>query len=125
MNKVILKGRLTREVETRYAQGNEEMAISRISIAVNRKGKDKGADFINCVAFGKSAEFLQKYFTKGQEILISGRIQVNGYTDKDGNKRTSTDVVIEEIEFCGGKGQAGETQTNEVPDEVVDDDLPF
>lgn len=123
MNKVILKGRLTKDIEVRYTTGENSIAVGRTSVAVNRKGKDNGTDFINVVAFGKTAEFISKYFTKGQEILIAGRIQVNPYEDKDGNKRTSTDVVIEEVEFCGSKGQA--VETTEVVAEVSDDDLPF
>lgn len=126
MNKVTLKGRLTREVELRYTTGSsEELAIARLNIAIDRKGKNKGTDFINCVAFGKTAEFLHKYFVKGQEILIAGRIQVSQYTDKDGNKRNNTDVVIEEVEFCGAKKEVDTLGNPFIDDEVSDDDLPF
>lgn len=111
MNKVILIGRLTREPETRYAG---EMAISRYSLAVDRKIKKEGeqtADFINCVAFGKNGEFAEKYLHKGIKIAVTGRIQTGNYTNKDNQKVYTTDVVIEEHEFVESKGTNG----NEVP----------
>jgi single-strand DNA-binding protein len=104
MNKVNLIGRLTRDVETRYSG---ELAIARYTLAVDRRFKKDGeqnADFINCVAFGKSGEFAEKYFKKGMKVAVSGRIQTGSYDDKDGKKVYTTDIVIEEQEFCEGKG---------------------
>ena len=111
MNKAILIGRLTKDVETRYAG---EMAVSRYSLAVDRKFKREGeptADFINCVAFGKNGEFAEKYLKKGMKIAVTGRIQTGSYTDKEGKKVYTTDVIVEEHEFCESKG----TGTNDVP----------
>ena len=110
MNKAILIGRLTRDVETRYSG---ETAISRYSLAVDRKYKREGeptADFINCVAFGKSGEFAEKYLKKGMKIAVTGRIQTGSYTDKDGKKVYTTDVIVEEHEFCESKGSNGSEQ---------------
>lgn len=104
MNKAILIGRLTRDVETRYSG---ETAVSRYSLAVDRKYKREGeptADFINCVAFGRSGEFAEKYLKKGMKIAVTGRIQTGSYTDKDGKKVYTTDVIVEEHEFCESKG---------------------
>lgn len=138
MNKVILMGRLTRDVETRYSQGNEPMAISRYTLAVDRRGKKDGdeqtADFINCVAFGRAGEFAERYFRKGMKVAISGRIQTGSYTNKDGVKVYTTEVVIEEQEFAESK-QNGESErpapsTNSgdgfmnIPD-GIDEELPF
>ena len=108
MNKVVLMGRLTRDIELKYANtSNGELAVARFTLAVpkNVKGKDGkvAVDFINCVAFGKMGEFASKYFKKGQRVLVSGRIQMENYTDKEGNKRTSFDVVIEQQEFADSK----------------------
>ena len=106
MNKVILMGRLTRDPEVRYSQGSEPMAIARYGIAVNRRYKREGepdADFINCVAFGRNAEFAEKYFRKGLKIVICGRIQTGSYTDRDGKKIYTTDIVIEEQDFAESK----------------------
>jgi single-strand DNA-binding protein len=103
MNKVILMGRLTRDPEVRYSQGAEPTAIARYSLAVNRRFKREGepdADFINCVAFGKSGEFAEKFFKKGQQVSVVGHLQVSSYTDKDGTRKWSTDVVIEEQHFA-------------------------
>lgn len=137
MNKIILQGRLTREPEVKYSQGAEPLAVVRFSIAVPRRTKKNGeqeADFINCVAFGKTGEFTSKYFKKGQQILISGRLSVNPYTDKDGNKRTSTEVIVEEQHFCGSKadnpqGQAQPQNSGgnfyQVDNNIDDDNLPF
>lgn len=97
LNKVFLIGRLSKDVETRYSG---ETAVSKYTLAVDRKGKDKEADFINCVTFGKSAEFAEKYLRKGMKIAVTGRIQTGSYTDKDGRKVYTTDVVVEEHEFC-------------------------
>lgn len=107
MNKVILVGRLTRDPEVRYSQGDTPMAIARYTLAVNRRvtraNTEQTADFINCVAFGKSGEFAEKYFRQGTKICITGRIQTGSYTNKDGNKVYTTDVVIEEQEFAESK----------------------
>ena len=108
MNKVILMGWLTRDPEVRYSQGENATAISRSTLAVNRRFKREGdeqtADFINCVAFGKMAEFQEKYFHKGTKIVISGRIQTGSYTNKEGQKVYTTDVVVEEQDFAESKG---------------------
>ena len=96
MNKVILMGRLTRDPDIRYSQGENSMAIARYSLAVDRRFKRDGeatADFINCVAFGRSAEFAEKYLRKGIKIAVTGRIQTGSYTNKDGVKVYTTDVV--------------------------------
>lgn len=130
MNKVILKGRLTRDPDVRYSQTQEgQMAIARYAIAVNRKGKDAGADFINCVAFGKQGEFAEKYLKKGQEILIAGHIQTGSYTNKDNQKVYTTDVIIDEHEFCGSKQEAEPQAAPKegyatIPTDITDD-LPF
>lgn len=108
-NKVVLSGRLTRDPDVRYSQGENAMAIARYNLAVDRRGKDKEADFISCVAFGKTGEFAEKYLRKGMKILISGRIQTGNYTDKEtGKKVYTTDVVVEEHEFCESKKESGE-----------------
>lgn len=106
MNKVILMGRLTRDPEIRYSQGERQMAVARYSLAVNRTFKREGdpdADFINCVAFGRQAEFAEKYFHKGIRIVITGRIQTGSYTNRDGIKVYTTDIVVEEQEFAESK----------------------
>lgn len=107
MNKVVLMGRLTADPEVRYSQGEKATAIARFSLAVNRrfvKDGEQSADFINCVAFGKTGEFMEKYFRKGNRIALSGRIQTGSYTNKDGNKVYTTDIMVEEVEFCESKG---------------------
>jgi len=137
MNKVILIGRLTRDVETRYSQGNEPMAISRYTLAVERKFKREGepeADFVNCVAFGRAGDFAEKYFRKGMKVAISGRIQTGSYTNKDGVKVYTTDIVIEEQEFAESKNNSDgnnrpEPTTNSdgfmnIPDDIGEE-LPF
>ena len=106
MNKVILMGRLTRDPEVRYSAGENSMAIARYTIAVDRRFKRDGeatADFIGCVAFGRQAEFAEKYFRQGIRIVVSGRIQTGSYTNRDGNKVYTTDVVVEEQEFAESK----------------------
>lgn len=106
MNKVILMGRLTRDPEVRYSQGSEPIAVARYSLAVNRRFKRDGepdADFINCVAFGKTGEFAERYFKKGQMVSIVGRLQVRSWEDQTGQKRWSTDVVVEEQFFAESK----------------------
>ena len=109
MNKVILMGRLTRDPEVRYSQGENQTAIARYSLAVNRRFKREGdpeADFINCVAFGKQAEFAEKYLKKGTKMTITGRIQTGSYTNKDGVKVYTTDVIVEEQEFAESKSSS-------------------
>ena len=139
MNKVILMGRLTRDPEVRYTQGDNAMAIARYSLAVDRRFKRDGepdADFINCVAFGKSGEFAEKYLKKGTKIAVVGRIQTGSYTNKDGQKVYTTDVVVEEQEFAESKN-SGSSDNNQsapankntdfmnIPDEIEDSELPF
>lgn len=105
MNKVILMGRLTRAPEVRYSDGADPLAVARYTLAVNRRMKKNGeqdADFIPCVAFGKAGEFAEKYFKKGQLVAITGRLQVRSW-DKDGERRWSTDVIVEEQYFAEGK----------------------
>ena len=146
MNKVILMGRLTRDPEIRYSQNGDQMCIARYTLAVDRKFKKQGdgqtADFINCIAFGKSAEFAEKYLKQGIKIAVTGRIQTGSYTNKDGNKVYTTDVVVEEHEFCESKN-ANNSNGNQRPDPAnasnqpssgndfmsipdgIEDDLPF
>ena len=132
MNKTILIGRLTKDAETRYAG---ETAVARYTLAVDRKYKKEGeqtADFINCVAFGKNGEFAEKYLRKGMKIAIAGRIQTGSYTDKEGKKVYTTDVVVEEQEFCESKASgtpqaAPQTDANgwaSIPD-INEEELPF
>ena len=106
MNKVVLMGRLTRDPEVRYSQGEKATAIARYTLAVDRTFKRDGeqtADFINCVVFGRSAEFAERYFRQGTKIAISGRIQTGSYTNKDGVKVYTTEVVVDEQEFAESK----------------------
>ncbi len=114
MNKVILLGRLTRDVEIRYTQSAEPMAVASFALAVDRAYKKDGkteTDFFNCVCFGKRGESISQYFHKGNKIAVSGRLQVNNYTDKEGNKRTSINVVVEEFDFCENKGSGEQPQS--------------
>lgn len=138
MNKIILMGRLTKDPEVRYSQGNNAMAIARYTMAVERKFKRDGeanADFINCIAFGKNGEFAEKYLHKGIKILVEGRIQTGSYTNRDGVKVYTTDVVVESCEFAESKNTSqGERpqaapQTDSdgfmsIPD-GIDEELPF
>ena len=107
MNKVILMGRLTRDPEVRYSQGEQATAIARYTVAVDRRfrrdGDSQTADFIGCVAFGRQAEFAEKYFHKGIRIVITGRIQTGSYTNKDGVRVYTTDIIVEEQEFAESK----------------------
>lgn len=133
MNKVILIGRLTKDPEVRYTQDNT--AIARYALAVDRRFKKEGeaqADFINCVAFGMSGEFAEKYLRKGMRIAVTGRIQTGSYTDKDGRKVYTTDIVVEEHEFCESKstGEAKDAPQVDadgfmIPDGLDEIDLPF
>ena len=108
MNKVILMGRLTRDPEVRYSQGENSMAIARYTLAVDRRFRrsndgEQTADFIGCVAFGRSAEFAERYFRQGLKVVVTGRIQTGSYTNKDGQKVYTTDVVVEDQEFAESK----------------------
>ena len=135
MNKVELIGRLTKDPEIRYSQAAEPMAIARYTLAVDRRFKKDGeatADFINCVAFGKLGEFAEKYLHKGVKIAVSGRIQTGSYTNKDGQKVYTTDVVVEEQEFCESKSSNQQDKPKpvddgfmEVPTDLSGEDLPF
>ena len=114
MNKVILMGRLTRDPEIRYSQGDQSTAVARYTLAVDRRftrnngGDQQTADFIRCVAFGRSAEFAEKYFRKGLKIVVTGRIQTGSYTNRDGQKVYTTDVVVEDQEFAESKNASSE-----------------
>lgn len=142
MNKIILMGRLVRDPEVRYSQtANGNMAVARYTLAVERRIKKDGeqtADFINCVAFGKLGEFAEKYLHQGMKIAITGRIQTGSYTNKDGQKVYTTDIVVEEQEFCesksaqqnSGNGIIPPNNSNDnnfmsIPDNVEDEGLPF
>ena len=113
MNRVILMGRLTRDPDIRYSQSGDNMAIARFTLAVDRRGRRDGgndqqtADFIGCVAFGRAGEFAEKYFRKGTKVAITGRIQTGSYTNKDGVRIYTTDVVVEEQEFAESKNSSG------------------
>ncbi|MDY4193544.1 MAG: single-stranded DNA-binding protein [Bariatricus sp.] len=109
MNKVILMGRLTRDPEVRYGAGENSTAVARYTIAVDRRFKRDGeqnADFIGCVAFGRNAEFAEKYLRQGTKIVLTGRIQTGSYTNRDGQKVYTTDIVVEEQEFAESKAAA-------------------
>ena len=142
MNKTILMGRLTRDPEVRYTQGDNASVVARFSLAVDRRFKKDGeqtTDFINCVAFGKTGEFIEKYGRKGTKFDVEGRIQTGSYTNKDGQKVYTTDVVVEQVEFAESKASAdgnvtGNTYNSDsstdtgfmnIPDGVEDEGLPF
>ena len=118
MNKVILMGRLTRDPNVRYSPRNnsqEEMAIARYTLAVDRRGAKDGqqsADFISCVAFGRDGEFAEKYLKQGTKVVVTGRIQTGSYTNRDGQKVYTTDVIVEEQEFAESKKAAGQQDGN-------------
>ena len=125
MNKVILMGRLTRDPEVRYTQGDNASAVARFSLAVDRRFKKDGeqtADFINCVAFGKTGEFIEKYGRKGTKFVVEGRIQTGSYTNKDGQKVYTTDVVVEQVEFAESKSSADGNTTNNTANSNVPTD---
>ena len=113
MNKVILMGRLTRDAEVRYSQGDASTAVARFSLAVDRRfkrdGDDQTADFINCVAFGRTGEFMERFGRKGTKFLVEGRIQTGSYTNKDGQRVYTTDVVVEQVEFAESKSSSDNT----------------
>lgn len=135
MNSVQLIGRLTRDPEIRYTDGGA--SIARFGLAVDRRFKQENgadADFINIVSFGKTAEFIEKYFHKGMKIALNGRIQTGSYTDKDGKKVYTTDIVAENVEFCESKGTsanndapapASDGDFMSVPDGIDEGELPF
>ena len=150
MNKVILMGRLTRDPEVRYSAGDNSMAIARYTLAVDRRFKRDGeatADFIGCVAFGRSAEFAEKYFRQGLKVVVSGRIQTGSYTNRDGQKVYTPDVVVEDQEFAESKSASAGSDNGgyrpamsqsrpepasavasgfmNIPDGVEDEGLPF
>lgn len=134
MNSVQLVGRLVRDPEVRYTAGDNQTAVARFTVAVNRRFKKDGeqdADFISCVSFGKTAEFIERYFHKGNSIGLNGRIQTGSYTNKDGNKVYTTDVFVENVEFVGSKSESGPAATKvdgdgfmNIPDNI-DEELPF
>lgn len=150
MNRVILVGRLTRDPDVRYSAGENSMAIARYTLAVDRRGRRNGgneeqtADFINIVAFGRDGEFAERYLRKGNRILVEGRIQTGSYTNKDGQRVYTTDVVVERHEFVESRGTSGgsdfadsfapaaggrpQTEVNDgfmnIPD-GIDEELPF
>ena len=155
MNRVILMGRLTRDPDVRYSQGGEgSMAVARYTLAVDRRrtrgnesGNEQTADFINCVAFDRAGEFAEKYLKQGTKIAITGRIQTGSYTNKDGNKVYTTEVVVEEQEFAESKSASAGSDNGgyrpamsqsrpepasavasgfmNIPDGVEDEGLPF
>lgn len=140
MNKVILMGRLTRDPEVRYSQGENATAIARYTIAVDRRYKRDGeptADFIGCIAFGKLGEFAEKYLRKGTKVVVTGRIQTGSYTNKDGQKVYTTDVVVEENEFAESKRSDDNAPASSAPTPMpggngfmnipdgIDEELPF
>ena len=144
MNKAILCGRLTKDPDVRYSQGAEPQAIARYTLAVDRRGRstkegEQTADFISCIAFGKNGEFAEKYLKKGTKMLITGRIQTGSYTNKEGVKVYTTDIVVEDQEFAesknssqNGTGNAQSAPANaseddgfmDIPD-GIDEELPF
>lgn len=134
MNNVSLVGRLTKDPDIRYTQAQEPMCIARYTLAVDRRFKRDGepsADFISCVAFGKSAEFAEKYFHKGIKIAITGRIQTGSYENKEGQRVYTTDIVVESQEFCESKGKQEKQEVKQEDDgfmnipEGMEDELPF
>ena len=128
MNKVILMGRLTRDPEVRYTQGEQAMAVARYTLAVDRRGKNQenSADFIQCVAFGKAGEFAERYLHKGTKIVLTGRIQTGSYTNKEGQRVYTTDIVAEDQEFAESKNTEGSgTYRNQSAQETQQSDNGF
>ena len=139
MNKVVLMGRLTRDPEIRYSQGENSLAIARYTLAVDRRfrrnGDQQDADFINCVVFGKSAEFAESYFRQGMRITVCGRIQTGSYTNREGQKVYTTDVVVEEQEFAESKSNGHQNSSGSAPvtggdgfaniPDGIDEEVPF
>lgn len=126
MNKVALIGRLTRDPELRFAAGSGT-AVSRFTVAISRQFKKDETDFINCVSFGKVAENISQYFTKGRQIALTGSIRTGSYDAKDGSKRYTTDVVVDSFEFIDSKGNNinAENTMDEDITPVDDGDMPF
>ena len=123
MNKVILMGNITRDPEIRYTQGEKSVAIARFSLAINRRFSRDGetnVDFFNCTAFGKQAEFVEKYFRQGSRMLLVGRVQNDNYTNKNGEKVYSVQIMADEIEFAERKQAGG--NNNAEPEQKQDDD---
>lgn len=137
MNKAIIIGRMTRRADIRYTQGENQTCIARFTLAVNRKFAkegEKSADFISCIAFGKIAEFLERYGDKGIKFVVEGRIQTGSYTNKDGRTVYTTDVVVEQVEFAESKSSnAAADQNRNIPPEEgfmeipegIEEELPF
>lgn len=139
MNSVSIVGRMVRNAETKYTSGEKPLAITSFTVAVDRVGgKEKAADFINCKAFGKTAEFVEKYFPKGKSIGLVGRIQTGSYKDKDDRTVYTTEVIAEKVEFVGSKNDGESTNTSVEPSKddipamipegftkLEDDDIPF
>lgn len=142
MNKVILLGRLTRDAQTRYTEGAEPMAISRFTLAVDRRVRSdqegQTADFISCVAFGKTGQFIEKYGQQGTKFCLEGHIQTGSYTNREGRKVYTTEVVVDQVEFAESKAAAGNSQQRPQPapeqtdsdgfmhiPDGIDDELPF
>ena len=140
MNAVFLCGRTTKDPEVRYTAGDNPMAIARYTLAVDRRSRktdgEQSADFINCTAFGKSAEFVEKYVKKGTKLIIRGHIQTGSYTNREGQKVYTTEVVVDDHEV-GGSKQSGEVRNEtkaeeprdndfmNLPDDLEDEGLPF
>ena len=145
MNRVILMGRLTRDPDIRYSQSGDNMAIGRFTVAVDRRQRrdasdQQTADFIPCVCFGRTAEFAEKYLRQGTKVVVSGRIQTGSYTNKDGQKVYTTEVVLDDIEFAESKSQSGDNSGYAAParpepsaagdgfmniPDGIDEELPF
>ena len=128
LNKIIIQGRLTKDVELRYTQ--TQKPVASFTLAVDRDGRDAGTDFINCVAWNNTATFVDKYFSKGDSAIVSGRLNMRDWEDKNGNKRVSAEVVADNVYFCGGKKNdaQGEKQPQTAAFgslEDTDGDLPF
>ena len=150
MNRAILMGRLTRDPEIRYSQGERTMSIAKYTLAVDRRGRksqdgnEQNADFINCVAFDRAGEFAEKYFRQGMRVLVSGRIQTGSYINKEGQRVYTTDIIVDDQEFADSKGAASNAGSGyqqpaarpepsnaigdgfmNIPDGVEDEGLPF
>lgn len=132
MNRWVGVGRLTKDPETRYTQGENQMAVTRYTVAIDRPGRDKGADFIGCVSFGRTAEFAEKWFKRGMRVAVEGRIQTGSYKDRDGRTVYTTEVVVDHHEFAQSKTEGTEVEkptSNDdfmaVPDGVEDAGLPW
>lgn len=137
MNKAIIIGRMTRRADIRYTQGENQTCIARFTLAVNRKFAkegEKSADFISCIAFGRVAEFLERYGDKGRKFVVEGRIQTGSYTNKDGRTVYTTDVVVEQVEFAESKSSSNAAdQSRNIPPEEgfmeipegIEEELPF